>query len=154
MLDWRRASGGRSSGSAGSLSTGSSLLLDGSLRRWGKDCSGAGIRCASPTLRRPCCTARHDVRSCQRKNIHQPTIPANHKRSIVSGAHRGFFYFPSRGSLGIGQKFDFGILMDFHVLRSTESKNFFFFTNCLCRLSGPMKTIIMVQFKSNLVIEV
>jgi len=35
------------------------------------------------------------------------------------------FYFPDRGSLGMGQKFDFGIL-DVHVLRSTESKKVVF----------------------------
>ena len=40
------------------------------------------------------------------------------------------FYFPDRESLGMGQNFDFGILVDLHVLRSTESKKVFF-TKCL-----------------------
>jgi len=40
------------------------------------------------------------------------------------------FYFPDRGSLGMGQKFGFGILVDLHVLRSTESKKVAF-TKCL-----------------------
>jgi len=56
----------------------------------------------------------------------------------------------------MGQKFDFGILMDLHVLRSPESKKKCFFTKCLSvvrRLSGPIKTIVLVEFRSNFVIE-
>ena len=41
-----------------------------------------------------------------------------------------YFYFPDRESLGMGPKFDFGILVDLHVLRSTESKKVVF-TKCL-----------------------
>jgi len=33
-----------------------------------------------------------------------------------------YFYFPDRESLGMWQNFDFGILMDSHVLRSAASK--------------------------------
>ena len=60
--------------------------------------------------------------------------------------------FPTGKSLGMGQKFDFGILMDLHVLRSTESKSVFYKMS-VCRLSGPIKKIVTVQLRSNFVME-